>query len=84
MVLEIAAPDVSDTAGLIVMEKVVEPVVDAASVAWTVKSNVPEAVAVPEIAPPDARLRPVGRAPDVTKYVYPEPEPPVAVIEMAG
>ena len=51
--------------------------VSVESTAWTVKSNVPDAVAVPEITPAALSVSPSGRAPAVTDQVY-GVVPPVA------
>jgi hypothetical protein len=48
--------------GRTVIEKVAEPVSPVESVARTVNWDVPAVVGVPEIAPPEVRVRPGGRA----------------------
>src|SRR3954466_3194671 len=58
------------------VEALVQPV--AVSVAVTLKLNTPVAVAVPLIAPFEARLSPVGNVPPVCAKVY-GPVPPLAV-----
>lgn len=47
------------------------------SVAFTVKPNVPVFVGVPEITPPEERVRPFGNEPPVSDQVY-GPVPPLA------
>jgi hypothetical protein len=47
------------------------------STTWTVNVDVPDAVGVPVIAPPELSVRPVGNAPAVTDQVYGN-VPPVA------
>ncbi len=57
---------------------VAEVGVDAASVTFTVKVDVPVAVGVPEIAPEPLRLSPAGSEEPVAKLQVSVPVPPVA------
>ena len=50
------------------------------SATWTVNVDVPVAVGVPEITPPELRLKPLGRVPEAKLHVT-APAPPLACRE---
>jgi hypothetical protein len=72
---------VTESEGSTVSEKVEDAVFWAESVTVMTTLKVPEAVGVPEIAPPAERLRPAGIEDPLAAdqaQVYPVPVPPVA------
>jgi len=68
---------VIDRAALIVMDSAFVAEALNVSAAFTVKLEVPDAVGVPVIAPPELKESPVGRLPELSVQVS-EPVPPVA------
>lgn len=76
------APDGRPEDPLTKIERDAEPEVRLESVTVTVKLADVAVRGVPEMTPADDRLSPAGRLPALTPKLYPDPEPPVAAIEL--